>query len=130
MNISSIQSQSGYQATQQPRPFQALGAALQSGDMAAAQKAFSQLTSQMQARQANEGQSGNPDSNFQALSQALQSGDITAAQKAFQAMSTGKAHHHGHGHKAEGAQDSSSGSGSASAIMQMLTGSSTINITA
>ena len=133
MNISSITSQTGYQQAQAPRPFQALSAALSSGDLAGAQKAFGQMQAQMQARQTSGIQTSSQDSTdpkFQALSQALQSGDITAAQKAFQAVSAQKSHHHGrHGEGQPQPTQSATGSAAAS-ILQLLSGNSTINLTA
>ena len=115
MNVSSLSSASiSYQDQQKQNPFQALGSALQAGDLGAAQTAFSQLQARFQ------GQSGantntNPVSStqsgstspLQTLASALQSGDLAGAQKAFQALQQkAGGHHHHHGHKPEPAQSS------------------------
>ena len=72
---------------QNQQNFKALTSALQSGDLASAQKAFSALTA---------GKSPNSDSNspLAKIGQALQNGDLAGAQKAAQSIQ-GKHHHHG-----------------------------------
>jgi len=87
------------------KDLKALTDALQSGDMAAAQKAFAQLLkdSPRLAQAVNDTQtaSSNPRAaDFQALAKALNSGDLSSAQQAMaqllqNASRTGR--HHGHG---------------------------------
>ncbi len=86
--------------------FQALGSALQSGDLTAAQKAFAEFIQSLQKGsqgQAPGGQSSDPFSaDLQTLGNALQSGDLASAQKAFAALQQdlqkvhGRHHHHHH----------------------------------
>lgn len=97
MPISSVSSASaaqlsGANAWQQRRQdFQALSQALQSGNLSAAQQAFSSLSSTFPAGVAND-----PNSMLAQLGQALQSGNLSAAQSVFSAM-RGHGHHHHHG---------------------------------
>jgi hypothetical protein len=114
--------QADYQQSQ--NTFQQLTQALQSGNLTAAQSAFSALTQKAPPPAANANTSTPSSSNpmaadFQALGQALQSGNLTGAQAAFTklqsdaqaaqgAQSTHKHHHH------HGNDDSSSTTGSAS----------------
>ena len=83
----------------------ALKTALQSGDLAGAQKAFAALQQDLQSTQGAAGQRGDASGqsstlakDLDALKTALQSGDLTGAQKAFasvqQDMRTGHAHRH------------------------------------
>ena len=89
---------SNWQQSQQN--FKSLTSALQSGDLASAQKAYASLT---------QGNSNIPaDSPLGKIGAALSSGDIGAAQQAMQAMSAGRGHHH-HGGQAPQASTSSSG---------------------
>ena len=86
------------------KELKALTDALQSGDMAAAQKAFAQLLkdSPRLAQAVNETptESGNPRAaDFQALAKALNSGDLSSAQQAMaqllqNASRTGRHHAH------------------------------------
>jgi DNA-binding FadR family transcriptional regulator len=90
-NVSNAYQSSGPSNLQQRRQeFQALGQALQSGDLAGAQQAFAALnpnaSSSTQSTQSN--------SNVSQLAQALQSGDLAGAQKAFAAMRSHGHHHH------------------------------------
>jgi len=104
-NISSINSQ-------RKQDFQNLASALQSGDLASAQKAFAQLqqdgskVGQAQSSQ-NSNQSNGQNNPFQALTSALQSGDLSGAQQAFSQLQQGmKSHHHHHKQGAESSQSS------------------------
>src|SRR5689334_21371722 len=85
----------------------ALKSALQSGDLAGAQKAFAALQQDLQITQGAVGQSGDASGqsstlakDLDALKTALQSGDITGAQKDFasvqQDMRAGHAHRRSH----------------------------------
>jgi len=109
MSISSVQSTSSYNYTnrtdqfaQVRSDFLSLGTALQSGDLKAAQAAFTKLQTDAPgiANQANaQGAAGSSTSdNFATLASALQSGDLSGAQKAFaaiqQAAPHGRHHHH------------------------------------
>ena len=91
-------------------PFKQLAQALQSGNLAAAQKAFAEIqanapqgaTSQTtsgttaQATQGTGGQGGTRPAAFAALGQALQSGNLAAAQQAFAQLQQAGGHHHHH----------------------------------
>jgi hypothetical protein len=121
MSVSGISStnnlnQSDWQSifSQSQQYFNALSQALQSGNLAGAQNAFSSLqqlapnSSQNSATttSANATSSANGTSSigsdFSALGQALQSGDLAGAQKAFaqlqQDMQTARTGHHHHHH--------------------------------
>jgi outer membrane protein assembly factor BamD (BamD/ComL family) len=77
--------------------FQALGKALQSGNLTVAQQAYATLQQDLPASQSSSSAtSSNP---LSAVGQALQSGNLTAAQQAFAAL---KGHHHGHHHHGGG----------------------------
>jgi len=109
-----------YSQSNPRQDFNALGKALQSGDLAGAQQAFSNL---QQAQQANQPSTNSPTTNpaspiskdFTALGQALSSGDLKDAQAAFaqlksdlkagqgaqatqQSAQAVKGHHHHHHH--------------------------------
>jgi DNA-binding FadR family transcriptional regulator len=152
MSISSISSNSGVSQTdwrslmnQWRQDFKQLASALQSGDLAGAQKAYSALQQLQQSsqsggqsssqQQANSG--NNPIQNdFAALGKALSSGDLTGAQTAFSQLQSDlkaafqsgasggvQSAHHGHRHRhASSASDSDSDSG---ATDQTTTASST-----
>ncbi len=90
--------------------FQQLATALQSGNLTAAQQAYSSLASSLQ--NSSSAQSSNPlSADFTALGQALQSGNLSAAQQAFSNLQQaavqqfggveGHHHHHGGGGGAE-----------------------------
>lgn len=72
---------------QQRQDFNQLAQALQSGDLSAAQKAFSTLS-------ANSPKAADPNSPLGKLGAALQTGDVKAAQQAFSALKSGGHHHH------------------------------------
>ena len=92
---------------QRKQAFDALEKALQSGDLAGAQKAYASLQQMQPSGTQNQaGQQGNPNSlksDFDALGQALQSGDVKSAQDAFSKLQqdiqkTPHGHHHHHQH--------------------------------
>ena len=101
-----------YQTSTQNSPwqafkdFQAIGSALQSGDLSTAQSAlttFQQLLPNNPQVSTNQPFSKNSPANtdFQSLTSALQSGDLSGAQKAFASLQTDlkaahKSHHHHH----------------------------------
>ena len=109
--------------TQAAQDFAALAQALQQGDLAAAQQAFStlsqdvpwvgrlasgQLPSGTNSTAATTG-AGPVTSAIQNLAGALQSGDLADAQKAFAALQQAQGgHHHGHHHHQANAQAPSS----------------------
>ena len=75
---------------QRQQSFKDLNAALQSGDLASAQKAYSGL--------ATGAGSTNSNSPLAKIGQALQNGDLSSAQQAMQALQANRAgHHHHHG---------------------------------
>lgn len=81
---------------QSGQSFTALGKALQSGDLAGAQKAFQSL--QQNAPKNATAQSGTVGTALSALGSALQSGDLTSAQTAFATLQKdvqAKRGHHG-----------------------------------
>ena len=79
--------------------FQSLAQAIKSGDLSAAQQAFTTLSQSLP-----QGSSGSGSSPFQqalqSIGSALQSGDISGAQSALQGLQKG--HHGGHHHHAQG----------------------------
>ncbi len=139
--------QQSWQATMQQRKqdFSQLGAALQSGDLAGARKAFSDLQSvtsggqgQKSATSSTTGSSSGKNStlsdDFSSLSQALQSGNVTDAQTAFaklqtdmQAQKKGGHHHHGGAGSSSSSSSSSSG-GQGTGASAVLPDNSTISI--
>lgn len=122
MSISSVSlATSAYQLDQTNAPqnsigqqFMQLQQALQSGDLSAAQSAYSAIQNSIQSSSNGQGPlSGTSQlsSDFQAIGSALQSGDVSSAQSAFatfqqdmqsmqQASSSGSGgvHHHHHHH--------------------------------
>ena len=92
-----------------------LGQALQSGDLAGAQKAFAALqanapqgpASQVQGAATSNGQGSATQNPMSALASALQSGNLAAAQQAFSQIQQTQGHHHHHHHH-HGSQSSSS----------------------
>lgn len=156
MSISSIASglsqfplsgtQAGSPFGQARQDFQALGSALQSGNLSAAQTAFSQLQQlQPPGGQAPSGSppltavgasnptngAGSVASLFSTLGSDLQSGNLSAAQNDFSSiMSQIQAHHHGHGHhggetsQAAGSASTGNNAGTGTLIQDLLTTSS------
>jgi len=83
--------------------FENLANALQSGDLSAAQKAFSAL---LQSMPSNNNPEDTIKNDFDALGKALQSGDLDAAKKAFLKLEQDlqtlrKMHHNSHNKKVE-----------------------------
>ncbi len=140
---------------QRKQDFSALSSALQSGDLAGAQKAFSALQQDTQAlRQSRSGQGADQDGDndgsktsqasqasqasqngktsmqdlMNQLKQALSSGDLQGAQQAFATLQQNRqanGHHHHH-HGGAGASNTTSASSTAS----NASSTSTINTTA
>ena len=104
MSVDSIASSSGAYQPPQSNPLQQLRSSfnqltqsLGSGDLSAAQQAFSALQQNLPPGQQNG--SGPFASALQQIGQSLQSGDLSGAQKALASLQqNGKAHHHGHHH--------------------------------
>ncbi len=121
--ISSISLNPNYYANTQnnfkqfKQDFADLAGSLQSGDLAGAQKTFSQLTQlQSNVPTANGQQAGNSgnsiSADFSALGNALQSGDVSSAQQAFAKLqqdlqARGHGHHHHHSQATSGTQSQS-----------------------
>jgi hypothetical protein len=123
MRISSVTSDSqsvGMAAWQQrQQSSKDLFSALQSGDLAGAQKAFSALT----------GGTGNVSSNspLAQIGQALQNGDVAGAQKAAQQLQAQRGgHHHHHG----GQQTAQSATPTTSTVQPASGSGSLLNLTA
>jgi len=107
--------------TRASQDFAALAQALQQGDLAGAQQAFSTLSqdvpwvgrvasSQPASGAGGTSSTGPVTSAIQDLASALKSGDLADAQKAFAALQQahGGGHHHGHHHSADAQATSSS----------------------
>ncbi len=117
MSVSAISSSSGLMSTalqsqigQVQSDFQALGKALQSGNLTVAQQAYATLQQDLPASQSSSSAtSSNP---LSAVGQALQSGNLTAAQQAFTAL---RGHNHGHHHHGGGSAVASAATTPASA---------------
>jgi hypothetical protein len=128
------------QASQNPwaqaqSQFQQLGQALSSGNLSAAQAAFSAL--QQNAPQGGQSsqnaQGSSAQSPMAALSQALQSGNLSAAQQAFSQIqqAQGQHHHHHHGSQSGSSSDSSTSTASTTATSATSgTTGTTVNLTA
>jgi hypothetical protein len=121
VTVSNVSSTLGTQATdhraafkQTRADFQAIGSALQSGDLASAQQAFAQLQKDnprlAQALSSASSTSDNPRlADLKSLAGALTSGDVASAQQAFaklQQDGQAVAGHHHHHHHAEAAATS------------------------
>lgn len=115
-SISSVSSTTNpYQPTAQNsmsqvlQDFNAVGSALQSGNVSTAQSALAAFQQDLQSNSqtsANQpfGKNTQANTNYQSLTTALQSGDLSAAQKAFASIQTDlKASHKGHHHHGSGA---------------------------
>lgn len=100
------------QMAQRQQDFQSLANALQSGNLADAQKAFAQLQSdglKTGQTQSSNSQSNSQSSPLQALATALQNGDLSGAQQAFSQLQQGmNAHHHHHHHQGAGSSQTNS----------------------
>ncbi len=130
--VSATDAQSQYKQTQ--ADFQAIAAALQSGDLSQAQQALAKLqTDNPRLAQALSSAPSSSDSpriaDLKSLASALKSGDLSSAQQAFSKLQqdtqavAGKHHHHHHadaaltsvaasGTDADGDNDNSTGTGS------------------
>ena len=126
-NSSIAQTDSSSVMNQWKQEFKLLASALQSGDLAGAQKAFKALQQLLQSNQSG-GQSSNEQpatsasnpiqNDFAALGQALSSGNLSAAQSDFSQLQTDmqaagasgaqSAHHRHHHHHVSSASDSDS----------------------
>lgn len=122
-----------------------LASALQSGDLAGAQKAFASLTKQLQNSGAAPAPNSTMGSDLAALGKALGAGDLTTAQQAFSQLQTDaqaaptasqgvKASHHGHHHHhgaaaASSATDSTTSSTTSSTTDSTTSSTSTSNPT-
>jgi hypothetical protein len=115
-NISSLASSTNaYQATSQNAPgqlaqnFQAIGSALQSGNLTSAQSALATFEQNLQASSQSSpnqpfGKNGEANTDFQAMAGALKSGNLSSAQQAYTslqsdlkgAQSAHQGHHHHH----------------------------------
>lgn len=89
--------------------FNAVGSALQSGDVSGAQSALATFSQDLPANSTTSsthpfGKNSQADTDYQNLTTALQSGNLSAAQQAFASLqkdlqragTSGKAHHHHH----------------------------------
>jgi hypothetical protein len=106
---------------QRQQDFKNLASALQTGDLGAAQKAFSGLTGGSNTISGN--------SPLAQLGQALQNGDLSGAQQAMQALQASRSGHHHHHH---GGQETAGAASTASSSTPVTTSSgpgSLINIT-
>ena len=137
MSISSISSANSYQASQvswqnnlgqRRQDFKDLASALQSGDLAGAQKAFAAMqqsqpnfSAATQTQNAQQGSVQNPlAADFSALGQALNSNDLQKAKDAFakllQDMQSVKGHHRHHHHKASASTQSTASTTSSPSV--------------
>ncbi len=119
MDVSSVSQTSSLYASQQlngmqsqRQNFQALAAALQSGNLSAAQSAFAQMMQNSPIGQGTQSSTASPNqtltTDFSNLAKALQSGNVSDAQKAFATLqqdmsSVAKTHHGHHRHHAQAA---------------------------
>jgi len=108
--------------------FQAIGSALQSGDLNAAQTAFAQLQQLLPnssaSNQAQNGQQNPFAADMNALSSALSAGNVKGAQDAFanlqQDMQAVQGHHHHHHHHGVSSSDPGSGQNTLATDFQTL----------
>jgi hypothetical protein len=118
------QTQSPFQQWRQQ--FQALGNALQSGNLSQAQSAFAQLMQNGPTAQSGQ-QNSTLTNDLNALSTALQSGNVSDAQKAFATLqqdmaATGRSHHRHH-HAQQSASQTATNTNESNAAVQGLIGS-------
>ena len=130
MSISSVSSATpAYQPPQQDptrQSFQQLTQALQSGDLASAQAAYTTLIQNQPAQGANgASNSRNPfQQGLASIGTALQSGNLSGAQQALQTLQGQmKGAHHGHHHHHGSAGQSQQQTGSASSSATSTTSS-------
>ena len=139
------QSQSLWQARreQQQQTLQALGAALQSGNLSDAQAAFQSLTQNSSAPSSAASATGTPQTavanDLTALGTALKSGSLTDAQAAYKTLlqdiqsmqqTQGTHKHHHHHHQTPPVDASSSGTATATTLGTTGSAGTTINTTA
>ena len=149
MNVSGISQTSSLYGSQSSgtqsvwrQNFQALGSALQSGNLSAAQSAFAALTQNASGSVGSSTSSSSPNQtlaqDLNTLATALKSGNVSDAQKAFATFqqdltSVSQTHHHHHHHGSQStaatATDTTDSSASAGATALTSLGS-TINLTA
>jgi hypothetical protein len=91
------QSSPAINSQQRQQSFKNLFAALQAGDLGAAQTAYAQLTGSTTPPTGTSNSTANANSPLAQIGQALQNGDLAGAQKAAQAFQSGHGHHHHHG---------------------------------
>ena len=103
---------------QRQQNFAALSSALQSGDLGAAQKAYSSITGN------NGSANSNSNSPMAQIGKALQAGDLQGAQQAMQTMQSRHHHHH------EGQSSGSAGVSSNTPASSSSTSGGVINTTA
>ena len=143
-NSSIAQTDSSSVMNQWKQEFKLLASALQSGDLAGAQKAFKALQQLLQSNQSG-GQSSNEQpatsasnpiqNDFAALGQALSSGNLSSAQSAFSQLQTdmkaagangasgAQSAHRGHHHRHASSASDSDSSTAASTASTSTTGS-------
>lgn len=113
--VGSTQQTQQSQWAQRKSLFEQLGKALQSGDLAAAKKAFAALQAiSPQPPPSQDAQGNSTQSPFAALATALQNGDLAGAQAAFAQIQQTKGHHHHHHQAAQSATTSSTTTAAAS----------------
>ena len=140
MSITSISNNSQYlsplQLLNQPKQdLTSLGNALNSGDLAGAQTAFSAFQQDLQKIQAGTQSGTTPAKDFQTLQDALSSGDLAGAKKAFdtfmQDVQHTKRRHHYHHHRNDGSTTAGSASTGTDTSSDGANGTgSNINVTA
>lgn len=148
MSVSGISSttdatQTDWQSTlsQRQQYFNALDQALQSGNLTAAQSAYSSLQqlaptgsqSSTSTSSSNGTSTSSLGSDFSALGKALQSGDLAGAQKAFaqvqQDMQTTRTgHHHHHHHQSQAATGSTATRDTSGTTSSTSTSGNSVNL--
>jgi hypothetical protein len=128
--VNSTQQAQQSQWAQRKSLFDQLGKALQSGDLAGAQKAFTALQAiSPQPPPSQDAQGNSTQSPFAALATALQSGDLAGAQQAFAQIQQTQGHHHHHHHASQSATTATSTTPTTTDITINGSGN-TINLTA
>jgi hypothetical protein len=144
-----VASQNGF--GQIAQDFQAIGSALQSGDLSTAQNSLTTFQQALQGASptsANQpfGKNSQANTDYQSLTSALQTGDLAGAQKAFTSLKTDlkasqsaqavhKGHHHHHAASATEATaatnaSSTPASGAAESVFLGVSGGPSLNVTA
>ncbi len=143
MSVTSISPNSPYLSslqsiTQPKQDFFSLANALNTGDLAGAQKAFATLQQDLQIRTQSPltqvPLGGTIGQDFQALQKALDSGDVSEAKTVFhtlmQDLQQARGHHRHHGHHHHGEQNPTDNSGTSTNTGTSDTSPGTINVTA